>query len=155
MAVAIPFVMIAAAGISAYAAVRQGQVAKAAGDYNAKIGEQNAQLSRQEADMQVKQQERENYLRMGAIRAAQGKNGGAAGEGSVLDILADSAAQGELEKQMISYRGELKARGYTNSAALDRFAGDQARQGSYMKAGAELLGGGASAGYAQSRLTRT
>lgn len=155
MAAAIPYVIAASAAISAYSAIRQGKAAEAAGEYNATVNTQNAQLARQEALDLSKQQERENYLRLGAIRANQGKAGGAAGEGSVLDFMADVAAQGELEKQNIIYQGELKARGFTNTAALDRFGGQQAKSQSYLKAGAELLGGAADAYTTNKKLSRT
>jgi hypothetical protein len=78
-----------------------------------------------------------------------------ANEGSVLDVLGDTAAQGELEKQNILYQGEQRARGFNNTAALDTFSGKQAQRSSYMKAGSELLSGGANAAYAYNRLKRT
>ena len=146
MAAALPFIMAASAAIAAASAIRQGQVAKATGEYNAKINEQNAELSRDEAQMRAKQHDREMFMRLGAIKAAQGKNGGAAGEGSVLDVLGDVAAQGEMERQYIVYSGELKARGFDNTGALDRAAGKEAKSASYLRAGSELLSGGAQAG---------
>lgn len=145
MAEAIPFIQAAGAIFSAVSAISQGNAAKAAGDYNAQIAEQNAAIARQQAEAQARQQDRENYLRLGAIKAAQGHAGGEAGAGSVLDVLGDVAAQGELEKQDILYRGELAARGYMNTAALDRYSGAQAQSASYLKAGSELLSGGAKA----------
>ena len=81
-------------------------------------------------------------MRLGAVRAAQGHSGGTGDAGSVLDIIGDSAAQSELEKQNILYRGELKARGYTNTATLDTISGQNAVTSSYYKAGSELLSGG-------------
>lgn len=145
MAAALPFMQIAGAVIAAIGALQQGQAAKAAGDYNARINEQNAQIARQNAADQARQVERENYLRLGAIKAAAGASGGDTGQGSVLDVLADTAAQGELEKQQTIYRGELAARGYTNTATLDRFSGEASSTASYWKAGGELLSGGAKA----------
>ena len=150
----IPIIMAAGAAMSAMGQMKQGKAAKAAADYNAQIAEQNAALARQEAADNVKLFERQQYLLAGAIRANQGASGGRQ-QGSVLDVLADAAAQGELEKQMILYRGELKARGYENTAALDEYGGQVAKTGSYFKAGAELLGGAANTYSAYGRLTRT
>jgi len=152
MAAAVPFIQAAGAIFSAVSAISQGRAAKAAGDYNAQIAEQNAVIARQQAEAQARQQDRENYLRLGQIKAAQGRAGGEAGTGSVLDVLGDVAAQGELEKQDILYRGELAARGYTNTAALDRYGGAQAQSASYLKAGSELLSGGAKAYESYDRL---
>jgi hypothetical protein len=145
MAAALPFIIAASAGVSAISAIQQGKAAEAAGEYNRVIGDQNAVLSRQEAADQARQADRETFLRLGAVRAAQGKAGGAAGEGSVLDVLGDVAAQSELERQDILYRGELKARGFQNTARLDALSGANAATTGTMRAGAELLGGGAKA----------
>lgn len=144
MAAALPFIMAASAAVSAISALQQGSAAKSAAQFNAQVADQNAQLSRQNAEDQVVQQQRETYMRIGAIRAAQGASGGA-GSGSVLDVIGDVAAQSELEKQQIRYRGELAARGYANTSALDTYSGKTAQSGSYFKAGSELLSGGAKA----------
>lgn len=155
MAAAVPFIIGASAVVSAIGAIQQGKAAKDAANYNAAIAEQNAAISRSNAAAEAGQIDRENYLRLGAIRAAQGHTGGVSGEGSVLDVLGDVAAQGELEKQQALYQGELAARGYSNTAALDRFSGKAAQRASYFKAGSELLAGGAQAYGASQRLTRT
>jgi hypothetical protein len=154
MAAAIPFIMAASAAVAAVSAVQQGKAAKAASRYNSAIAEQNAQLSREEAAARAKQHDREMFQRLGAIKANQGKNGGAAGEGSVLDVLGDVAAQGELERQYITYAGELKARGFDNSAALDVAAGRNAQRGATLRAGTELLSGAAGAYGRQQQLNR-
>jgi len=141
MAAAIPFIPYIVAGIIAVGAIQQGQAARASGKYNAALANQNAQIAKQEADVLARQQDRENYLRLGAIRAAQGKAGGVAGEGSVLDVIGDVAAQGELERQNIIYRGQLKARGYQATAGIELAEGRNAATAGYMQAGAALLGG--------------
>lgn len=153
MAMAIPIIMAVMAVVGAVSAIRQGQAAKAAANFNAQISEQNAQISRQDAKDQEIQQQRETYLRLGRIRAAQGASGGEQA-GSVLDVLGDVGAQSELERQHIIYQGELRARGYTNTANLDRFQGKTASDASYMKAGSELIGGAASAYGSYGRLNR-
>ena len=149
-------IAIAGAGVSAVSAIQQGNAAKAAADFNAAVGMQNAEIARNDAAAQASQMERENALRLGAIRAAQGKSGGAADTGSVLDVLGDQAAQGELEKQYAVYQGEQRARGFVNTANLDTASGKAARNAGYMKAGGELLKGGAAAyNMNQGGLTRT
>lgn len=142
MAAAIPFLQIAGTVVSVIGALSQGQAQSSAYEYNAAVAQQNAGVARDQAALQASQQERENKLRMGAIAAAQGKSGGTS-SGSVLDVLGDVAAQGELERQSILYQGEINARGQMNTAALDRMSASNARTGSYFKAGSELLAGGA------------
>ncbi len=177
MVAAIPYIIAATAAVSAVSAIRQAQaqsaqyqqqadVSQVAGNFNATVNDQNVEIVRQDAKDQALQSDRETYLRLGAIRAAQGHSGGSSGQGSVLDILGDVAAQSELEKQNILYQGELKARGFQNSATLDRFGGstassrysaaaDNATTNGYLKAGTELLSGATNAYTANSKLTRT
>lgn len=146
---------MASAAISAVGAIQQGRAAKAASEFNATVAAQNADIARQNAQDRATQIERENYLRLGAIRASAGKSGGVANEGSVLDVLGDVAAQGELERQQALYEGELQARGFMNTSTLDTFSGQNAQRSSYFKAGSELLAGGASVYDLRRRMTRT
>ena len=132
---------IAGTAMSVIGALQQGSAAKSASDYNAQIATQNAGIARQNAADRARQADRETYLRLGSIRANQGAAGGAAGEGSVLDVIGDVAAQSELEKQQILYQGELQARGFTNDATLETFSGETKQSSGYWKAGSELLGG--------------
>jgi hypothetical protein len=152
-AAAVPL-MIASAGIQAFGAIKQGQAAKAAGDYNAAIAEQSAQFARQDAALQMQQQDRENRMLLGHNIAAAGASGIKA-SGSVLDVLGDAAQQGELQRQNIFRQGEMKAAGYQNTANLDRMQGDAAQQASYYQAAGALLGGGANAAYVGTSLSRT
>lgn len=155
MAAALPFLQIAGAVISAVGALQQGQAAKSASDYNATVSTQNAAIARQSAADKARQADRETYLRLGSIRANQGASGGAAGEGSVLDVLGDVAAQSELERQHIIYSGELQARGFTNDATLETFSGETKQTSSYWKAGSELLSGASNYMTTSDRLKRS
>ncbi len=155
MAAALPFLQIAGAVISAVGALQQGQAAKSASDYNATVSTQNAAIARQSAADKARQADRETYLRLGSIRANQGASGGAAGEGSVLDVLGDVAAQSELERQHIIYSGELQARGFTNDATLETFSGETKQTSSYWKAGSELLSGASNYITTSDRLKRS
>lgn len=139
----LPYIVAAGAAVSAVGAIQQGRATSAASKYNATLQEQNAVASRAEARQLAEQQSRENYLRLGSIHAAQAKSGGAANEGSVLDVLGDVAAQGELQKQQILYAGEVKAHDATNTAGLDRARARFATTSSYFQAGSDLLAGGA------------
>lgn len=138
-AAALPMV-IAGAAMSAVSAIQQGKAAKAAAQFNATIERQNAQIAHEQTIQNVRQADREAILRLGAIRAAGGASGGKQA-GSVLDVLADTAAQNEIQRQDIVYRGQLAERGYLNTAALDEFSGNQAQKASYLQAGSELLQG--------------
>lgn len=141
MADPVSIMMAVGTAVNVMGSLSQGQAQSNAYEYNAAVAQQNAGVARDQAAFQASQQERENKLRAGAIAAAQGKSGGTS-SGSVLDVLGDVAAQGELERQSILYQGEINARGQMNTAALDRMSASNARTGSYWKAGGELLAGG-------------
>jgi hypothetical protein len=151
MAAAVPFMMIAGGAMSAVSAIQQGKAAKAAAQFNATVNDQNAQIAREQAVQETRQFDREQFMRIGALKAAQGKSGGKQA-GSVLDILADTATQGEIQRQDIAYQGELRARGFQNTATLDRFEGKQAEKQGYLRAGSELLSSAGSAYGAMKRI---
>jgi hypothetical protein len=153
MAVAAPVMMYISAGLAAVSAVRQGQAAQAAATFNIVQAEQDKSIARGEALARSLQVQRETVLRLGAIRAASGASGGT-GEGSVLDVVADAASQGELERQWVIYQGELKGRGYSNAQTLEGMRGKSAADASITQAGTALLGGGMEGALAQSRLRR-
>lgn len=143
---------IVAAGVSAYGAYAQGQSASKASKYQSQVAQRNAAIARQNAALQAKQQDRLNRLRLGTIRANAGAAGGVANEGSVLDIVADSAMQGELQRQDIIRAGEIKASGQEAGGALDLFEGRSAAQAGNLRAGAALLAGASSTAGALSRV---
>lgn len=132
---------IAGAAVSAYGIYQQGMAQKSAAEYNSKVAQQNAQIARQQGELRARQQDRLNRLRLGTIRASAGASGGAANEGSVLDIIADNAVQGELQKQEILYESELKARGYEGRKGLLDMEADSAGKGAVIGAAGALIGG--------------
>lgn len=142
MAVAIPFIMLAGAAISAYGAVSQANAQKQASTFNAALNERNATVATQQANAEAER------IRRGASRVhgSMATGFGASGltlEGSALDALGDSAAQAQLDIETVKYRGKLQAMGYHSSAELDRMQGDTAQeQGSYRAASEVLTGVG-------------
>jgi hypothetical protein len=130
----------ASAGISAVGDVMAGEAESAAAKYNSATGFANAAVVRENTVAQATQQARENYLRLGDMRASIGKSGGTGG--SFLDVLADTAAQGELAKQNIIYAGSVKANNLVRGALLDQTQATTAKIGGYFKAGADLIGAG-------------
>ena len=128
---------------SAVGAIQQGQAASAAASANAQIAQRNATLARATAAQDAAAQDRQNRQRLGAIAANIGASGVAAA-GTPIDILAESARQGELDKQTILFRGELRALGFQDNAALERNRGANARRTGFFRAGSALLSAGSS-----------
>lgn len=143
---ALPIIAAAASAIgtvvSVFGAISQGQQAADAARYDAQVAERNAVIARQQAAADAQAQQRDARRRIGAARAAYG-SAGVDLEGSPLDALEESAANAELDRQNILYRGRLREIGYTDQAASSRVAGSQAESAGYMRAGSALLSGGA------------
>lgn len=140
MAAALPFIQIGAAIIGAIGSVQQGNAAKSAANYNARVAENNATLARQQAAAQEEQHRRLARRQLGQMRAAYGASG-VTMEGSPLDILAQSAKDAELDALNIRYGGELKAQGLESEAVLERYRGESAQRAGYMGAATGLLSG--------------
>lgn len=145
MAVAIPYLMMAAAAMTAVSAISQAQSAKATGEYNAAVATRNAGVARAQAAADAEAQQRHARRVIGAARAGYGASGLSV-EGSPLEVLEMSAANAELDRQNILYRGELRAMGYESDAALETARSDAADRAGYIQAGSALLMGAGRAG---------
>jgi hypothetical protein len=133
--------MVAGSATSAYAANQNAKAQRDADVFNAGIAEQEAVVARDQAGQAAELQRRESRKVIGSMRA----NAGASGltDGSMFDVLEESASAAELDRQTILYQGELKARGYQNTATLDRASGRNAiKQGQLQSASALLTGAG-------------
>lgn len=130
--------------VTAYGQYQTGQNAKKAASFNAAMMERNAQAARDQARQDSILADREGRRRLGSINAARGASGVGI-EGSALDVLEESAANVELDRQTILYRGELRAIGYEDSGALERMKGRHAAEAGYFSAASTLLLGGGKA----------
>lgn len=145
MAVAVPYLILAAATVSAVGAVRQGQAAKAAADYNATIANQNAQAAAAQGEAASEQQARESERKMGSAMAAYGASGVQMGSGSPMDVLADVARSSELDRQTTVYNYKMRGLGFQDQAGLDIAQGENASSAGYLTAMGALFQGAGTA----------
>ncbi len=145
MAVAIPFIMLAGAAVSAYGAVQQANAQKQASQFNAALNERNALVATQQANAEAARIGRVSRQVQGSMAAGFGASGLTV-EGSALDALGSSAAMAQLDIETVKYRGTLQAMGYHSSAELDRMQGDTAQEQGYYRAASEVLTGVGRAG---------
>jgi hypothetical protein len=131
---------IAATAMQAVGALSQGMQAKNAAKYNAKLAEQNAAMARDQANADAQAQQRDARRTIGLARANYGASGVTL-EGSPLDVLEQSAALAELDRQTILYKGEVRATGYGNEAALEKHRGKTAMMEGIMGAGSAIVMG--------------
>jgi hypothetical protein len=133
-------IMLAATAMSAIGGIAQGQQAKSAHNYNAQIAERNAVAARQQASADAAAQQRHARQVLGAARANYGASGVTL-EGSPLDVLEMSAANAELDRQNILYKGSLRAMGYESDADMERMQGRSAQAAGYTRAASSVLTG--------------
>jgi len=145
---------VLSAGTTAYSSYQQGQAQQSMSSYNALIARQNADLALQKQELQkmqtkiTEQREREKTERfISEQRALYGK-GGVTTEGSPLLVMADTAAQGEVEALAIRYAGSMEeaniiaqGSGYRQDAELARMRGGAASKAGSIGAGSALLTG--------------
>lgn len=142
--IVIAAIAVAGAAVSAVGAIKQGQAAEAAANYNAAVAENNGKMAIDQASLQEDQQRRQSRAQLGQMRAQYAASGIQL-EGTPMDVLEMSARDAELDALTIRYGGQMRALGYKNDAALSRFEGSTAASNANWKAGGTMLQGIASA----------
>lgn len=152
--------MMVLAGVSAVGSIQQGNAANKAAQFNASINEQNAALAERYAEIELQRGEKEAQRQrvktsqtMGEQRARLGASGVDLSVGNPVDILADTAAAGEIDVQNILYNSELSAYdkradavNFRNQAQLQRWEGKNAKKAGYFDAVTTLIGGASKSG---------
>lgn len=141
-----PYLMAAAAVVTTYAAIKQGQAQSAAANYNAAQARQNALAIQQQGEQASIAQTREMGLKLGSLSASQGASGIDPSTGSPMDILGSSIQQGTLDNLNLKYNYQMKSLGYQNSATLDTMQAGADSTAGYLNGAGALLGGLGQAG---------
>lgn len=126
-----------------------GQISSAnaqsqADTYNANLAARNAQISGQDAARSASDKRRETQQRLGMVVAATGANGFTM-SGSPLDVLEQTASNGELDAMTIQYMGKNTSDAYRSEAGLYRSSAANALTTGYFNAAGTLLSAGARA----------
>lgn len=131
--------------LSAIGALKQGQSAQAAGQYNADMDFFNQTETLRAKDIAVNQNQRQSAMGLGKARAQYGASGVESTSGSALDVLMQSASQAALDTEILKHKYDVAAYGYGASGRLSLFKGDGALENSYYSAAGAILGGAGSA----------
>ena len=134
---------IASPVLQAVGVVQQSEAQARASEFNARVAREKAQLQKAQTAADVERQRRESRLRLGAVRAAAGAQGGITG--SALDIIASSAVQEELDILNIQQAGQVAEQDILTGARLDVLEAEQARTAGKIGAASQILGGVTSA----------
>jgi hypothetical protein len=132
---AIPL-MIGSSAIGAVGAIRAGNQQAAADRYNASVAtsEGNSQAAIDKSQAEVK---------VGQVAASYAGAGVDVNAGTPLSMMANTAANGELTRQLDLYRAQT-------ASQIDTYEASQAQQTGYINAFGDLAGGAAKVGYLQS-----
>ena len=117
-----------------------GEAQKQAYDFNANIAEQNARQSELIGAQEERHQRIMGRKALGQMRSAYGASG-VTMEGSPMEVLAESAANAELDALNVAYARKSQAVNFRNEARAGRFAGSQAQIAGRIGAAASLMSG--------------
>ena len=133
---------LAGTAMSAVGQIQAGQSQSEWNNYNAAVAERDTMAARDTADIEASRKRRETQKLLGKQRALYGK-AGVTFEGSPLELMEETAAEGELDAMMIQWEGGQRSQKYVDEATLSRMKGKSAKTASYYGAGSSLLTGGA------------
>lgn len=145
---------VASTAVTAVGAAQANAATRASANYNADVAERDAAVADQNrrsamttARIAAEDRRRDNRRALSSIRASYGASGLDLA-GSPLDVLLDSATEGELDAQRTEFEGRAQARssalqmlGLRDDAALSRMSG----RGSSLPVLGTLLGGAGTA----------
>ena len=138
MSKAVFAMMAAGTVVSAYSAYQQGKMQRDLNEYNAKIAENNKVLADQQYAIDHKEHQKRYRRLLGNQRVSYAKSG-VTMEGSVIDVIEDSAIASNWEIQKMKYNRDVRKAGYTASATRSRFVGQSAYWAGKMNAAGTLL----------------
>jgi hypothetical protein len=131
------------AGVSAYGSYREGQDAKAASQYNANVAREQAAMIEQSGAMDASRQRKQVSRLIGTQKAGYA-GAGVELSGSPLDAMIYTAAEGEMDAQIIEYSSRIKSQGLLSQAKYDERLGDIYARSGMVRAGGTLLSQGTS-----------
>ncbi|NIF51403.1 hypothetical protein [Burkholderia sp. Ax-1724] len=151
-------VTAAGAAASAYGAIKQGQAASAASDYQAQVARNNqivsnayAKQAQSDGENQVAAKQAQTSQMIGAERAAMAANGVDLDSGSALRIQGDTAKLGDVDAMTIrnnaarqAYGYQLQGLSYSQQAGLDEASASNAKTAGYLGAFSSIVSGASS-----------
>lgn len=159
--------MAAATAVSAYSSIQQGKAANAQAEYQAQVSKNNQVMANYQAEDALRRgklEERRQRLRTerlkGEQRAAFASNNVALDQGSPLDVLEQTAGEGELDALIIRHNAEREAiarrfqgQNYGAEAEMSLLQGKAAKKAGYIGAASSVLSGASTfaGGYANAK----
>ncbi len=129
------------AGMQAYGALQQGQSTSDSMNNQADLALQNADEAERQGQFDANRYSIISHQKIGEMTAGISASGVDIRSGSAQSLLLMSHANSELDRLNILHQADVKSIMYRNQAALDRYGGQSALQGSYWQAAGDVVGG--------------
>jgi hypothetical protein len=129
--------------LSAIGSVKAGQAQEAAYKTNAELQQKEGEIARGQSFSSAEQLWQKVQKTLGAQRAAYGAAGIDPNTATPLEVMSETARQGELARHATLFQGLAQQQTADTQAAIDRFTGAQARKAGVIQAGTTLLTTGA------------
>lgn len=148
------YAALASAAVGTYSAIQQGEQADAMADYQQRQAEADAAVQQSEAMVQARAIRKAADKQRAAARASLAGSGVTVGAGTAEQI--DTTIQQNAEQDALTaiYQGNTQALYTRQEGAIARIAGSNAKDASYLNAGATALGGIGSASRAWGSATK-
>lgn len=143
--------LLGGAALSAGGAIAEGASQANALNATAKAEERRANEEKAAAQRVAIQRQREARVLLSRQQAVAAASGGTATDPTVLDLVGDTAAEGDYQKDTALYEGNVRAAGLLDQAAIDRARARQARFAGFINAGSTMLNGLSSVGQFQKK----
>ena len=137
--------IIASTAFTAFSQYRQAQGQEAIAEYNAKVSEQEANARERAAGVEAEQFRKEGKALQATQRVQFGRSGVLAATGAPLNLMAETAKELELDRQMILAGGAAEASRFRSQAVGQRMQGEAAMSAGRGAALGSVLGGLSSA----------
>lgn len=133
--------LLGGAALGAGGAIAEGNSQAASLNAEAAASERRASEEKAAAQRQAIQRRREASVVLSRQQAVAAASGGTATDPTVLDLMGDTAAEGQYQVNTALYEGDTKAAGLLDQASIDRARARQARFAGFINAGSTMLNG--------------
>lgn len=127
--------------VSTVGTVVGAQQSAAAQEAEAAAMERRGSEEQAAAQREAIRRQKEAKLLLSRQQAVAAASGGAATDSTVLDIMGDTAAEGQYQSQSAIYEGKARAAGLDDQAAIARMRAKQTRLAGFIDAGSTMLSG--------------
>jgi hypothetical protein len=137
-------IAVVGAGVGAYSSIEQGKAAAAVAKDNERVSRWQAKDALLRGQVEESRYRRRLAQFKGMQRTRLAASGVVLDQGSALDVLEDTAAEGEFNALTIRANAEREAYGFTTAAAQFGYGGKIAKRRGYTGATQSLLGAASS-----------